>query len=116
MKVRLDWEGDNRLTLSCSGSLGWNVQEDLVRQVAAALEDRTQPQVVIDLEHVNLITSAGLGCPLQVRKMVKAHGGRLALAHASPAILQLFNTIGLDRQIPLAGTLEDARNLAEQVN
>jgi anti-anti-sigma factor len=116
MDVQLEWEQDARAILTCSGKMGWDAQDEMVRTLTAALDGRDQPQVLIDLERVELITSAGLGGLLQVRKLVNDRGGRLVLACASPLVGQLFRTVGLDRHVQLADTLEDARMLVQQVN
>lgn len=111
MKVQLTWEDDSRLVLTCSGEIDWDAQEELVKRTAEAVGGRERPQVLIDLESVRLITSAGLGSILQLRKLVDERGGRLALACAPPVIAQLFRTVGLDRHIPMVATLEQGREM-----
>lgn len=113
MKVQFVWEDSDRLIVTCSGELGWDAQDELVKRVTEAVAGR-RPHVVIDLEAVEVITSAGLGSILQIRKRVGEQDGRLVLACASPQISQLFTTVGLDRHIQMADTLESARELLTQ--
>lgn len=115
MKVELAWEEGDRLIVTCWGQLGWDAQDELVKRVQEKIAGRC-PQVIIDLESVEFITSAGLGSLLQVRKHVSGAGGRLVLACPSRPVEQLLRTVGLDRHIPIVQTLEAGREtLAEPV-
>jgi len=113
MNVQLEWEDRDRVLLTCAGQMGWGADEELVKRISDALVGREQPHVLIDLEAVEMITSAGLGSLLQVRRLVAELGGRLVLAAPSPLLVQLFRTVGLDRHMTFAGTLDDARVLLE---
>lgn len=109
MKVQMTWEDDNRLVVACAGELGWDGQEDLVRKLAETLADHEAARVIVDLEAVDLITSAGLGSLLQVRKLVNERHGQLVLANATPGVAQVFRTVGLNRHVLMADTVEDGR-------
>lgn len=114
MKMEMARETEHRLIVICSGQMGWDSQEELVRRLGQALEGRARPDVLVDLEGVDLITSAGLGSLLQVRKMVSEQGGRLVFTGASPLVAELFRTVGLDRHILMTDTLENGRTLLAQ--
>jgi anti-anti-sigma factor len=109
MKLQLEWTEEGVLVLTCSGQMGWDAQEELVKRSGQALDGRESPRVLVCLESVELITSAGLGSLLQVRKLVTERSGELVLAAASPAVAQLFRTVGLDRHVKMASTVEEAR-------
>lgn len=113
MKVELAWEDGDRLVVTCSGQLGWDAQDDLVKRLQENVAGRC-PQVILDLESVDFITSAGLGSILQVRKHVLEAGGRLVLAGPSRPVEQLLKTVGLDRHIPIVGTLASGREFLAQ--
>jgi anti-sigma B factor antagonist len=69
--------------------------------------------LVVDLEQVSFIDSAGLAALVGTAKRAAAHGGSLRVVCARPQTKQLFRLTGLDEQIPLAPTLEEAlRSLA----
>jgi anti-sigma B factor antagonist len=45
-------------------------------------------RIVINLEHVNYVDSAGLGALIETHRKTKAKGGRLVLAHLGPKLRQ----------------------------
>ena len=64
--------------------------------------------LVVELDQVSFIDSAGLGALAGAAKRAAAHGASLHVACARPQVRQLFRLTGLDRQIPLARTLDEA--------
>jgi anti-sigma B factor antagonist len=64
--------------------------------------------LVVDLEQVSFIDSVGLAVLVGAAKRAAAHGGSLQVACALPKIRQLMRLTGLDCQIPLARTLDEA--------
>ena len=64
--------------------------------------------LVVELDQVSFIDSAGLGALVGAAKRAAAHGASLHVACARPQVRQLFRLNGLDRQIPLARTLDEA--------
>jgi anti-anti-sigma factor len=111
MEVRLSWEGEQRLVLMCQGEMGWDSTETLLNQAKHALGASIEPQVIVDLQRVDYVTSAGIGELLQLRKLVSEHGGVMVMTRLSPLLLRLFRTVGLDRHVPMLDTLDEAREL-----
>ena len=64
--------------------------------------------LVVDLEQVSFIDSVGLAVLVGAANRAAAHGGTVQVACALPKIRQLVRLTGLDRQIPLARTLDEA--------
>jgi anti-sigma B factor antagonist len=64
--------------------------------------------LVVDMERVNFIDSVGLAVLVGAAKRAAEHGGSLQVACALPKISQLVRLTGLDCQIPLARTLDEA--------
>jgi anti-sigma B factor antagonist len=64
--------------------------------------------LVVDMEQVSFIDSVGLAVLVGAGKRAAAHGGSLQVACALPKIRQLVRLTGLDGQIPLARTLDEA--------
>jgi anti-anti-sigma factor len=110
MELQLRWD-EGMLLLNCAGEIGWDGVDVLVRRTGEALDGHEQPQVLIDLEAVDFITSAGIGALLQLRKLIADRGGRGVLVGAAPMISQLFATVGLNRHVPVAETMAQARRL-----
>jgi anti-sigma B factor antagonist len=65
-------------------------------------------RLVIDLGQVTFICTAGIGALVGTAKHAAAYGGSLSLVSAPPKIRRLFHLTGLDRQISLAPTLDEA--------
>jgi|SRR5580704_2533043 anti-sigma B factor antagonist len=65
--------------------------------------------LVVDLEQVGFIDSAGLSALVGTANRAAAHGGSLYATCARPKTRKLFRLTGLDRRIPLARTLDEAR-------
>ena len=64
--------------------------------------------LLVDLDQVTFIDSAGLSVLVGTAKRAAAHGGSLYAACARPKIRKLFRLTGLDRRLPLARTLDEA--------
>lgn len=64
--------------------------------------------LVVELDDVGFIDSSGLGALVGAAKRAAAYGASLHVVCARPQIRQLFRLTGLDRQIPLARTLDEA--------
>jgi anti-anti-sigma factor len=64
--------------------------------------------MVADLDQVGFIDSAGLSALVGAAKRAAAHGGSLRVVCAQPKTRKLFRLTGLDRQIALARTLDEA--------
>ena len=64
--------------------------------------------VVIDLDQVGFMDSAGLSALVGAANRAAAHGGSLRVVCARPKILKLFRLTGLDRRLRPAPTLDEA--------
>jgi anti-sigma B factor antagonist len=65
--------------------------------------------LVADLNQVSFIDSSGLGVLVGTAKRAVSSGGVLQVVSAQPNLRRLFRITGLDGEIPLAGTLDEAR-------
>jgi anti-anti-sigma factor len=65
--------------------------------------------LVLDLDQVSFIDSVGLAVLVGTANRAATHGGSLQVACARPKIRELLRLTGLDRRIPLARTLDEAR-------
>jgi len=68
----------------------------------------TGRHLVADLDRVSFIDAAGLGVLAGTARRAAAHGASLRVVCARPRIRRLFQVTGLDRAVPLAGSLADA--------
>ena len=64
--------------------------------------------LVVELDDGGFIDSSGLGALVGAAKRAAAYGGSLHVVCAQPQIRQVFRLTGLDRQVRLARTLDEA--------
>jgi anti-sigma B factor antagonist len=64
--------------------------------------------LIVDLNRVAFIDSAGLGTLVGAARRAAAHGGSLHAVCARPPTRRLLWLTGVDRRIPLAATVEGA--------
>jgi anti-anti-sigma factor len=64
--------------------------------------------LVIDLDQVTFIDSAGLSALVGTANQAAAHGTSVHVVCARPKIRKVFRLTGLDRRLPPASTLEEA--------
>jgi anti-sigma B factor antagonist len=64
--------------------------------------------LVVDLDQVSFIDSSGLAALVGAARRAAAHEASLQVVCTRPRIWQLFRLTGLDGQLPLARTLDDA--------
>jgi anti-sigma B factor antagonist len=62
--------------------------------------------LIVDLNRVAFIDSAGLGALVGAARRAVAHGGSLHAVCAQPPTRRLLWVTGVDRRIPLAATVE----------
>jgi anti-sigma B factor antagonist len=63
--------------------------------------------LIVDLNRVTFIDSAGLGALVSTARRAAAHGGSLHAICAQPQPRKLLWMTGVDRRIPLAATVDD---------
>lgn len=90
------------------------VAGDMDMSTAAGLRERLlglagsgQP-LIVDLNRVTFIDSAGLGVLVGVARHAVAHGGSLHAVCSRPQVRKLLWLTGVDRRIPLTATVDGA--------
>jgi anti-anti-sigma factor len=81
------------------------------KQLSAVLEDccrQGQPRVVVDLENVPLIDSAGLEMLVDFRDKVLERGGMLKLAGPNALCREILTVTGVADQIEISRNLQAA--------
>jgi len=71
------------------------------------LADSGQP-LIVDLNRINFIDSAGLGLLISAARRADAQGGSLHAVCSRPQTRKLLWLTGVDRRIPLSATLDGA--------
>ena len=80
---------------------------DGLRERLFGLADSGQP-LIIDLNRVTFIDSAGLGALISAARRADQHGGALHAVCSRPQPRKLLWLTGVDRRIPLTATLDRA--------
>jgi len=110
--VNLDAEGT--YLLRCEGSSEWRNPVDLVAAFDPVGGGKPLRGLILDLQGIQYINSAGLGAIFALRKYTAQAGGTLVVARPSASIMRLLNTINLPTLIPVTQTLEEARARLKQ--
>jgi anti-anti-sigma factor len=71
--------------------------------------------LVLDCEHLEYISSAGIGALIELHRTLTPQGGRIALAALAPALVDVLDLLGVSRMIPVLPTVAAAlRSLADR--
>ena len=108
MDIIVTQEGSGRYRVACNEAMEWDARLNLAGAVEAQTGDDLR-DVILDLEKVTHLTSAGIGAILLLRQKVRDHGGTLVLARPSPRLSRLLETVNLPKLVPVAATLDAAR-------
>jgi anti-anti-sigma factor len=81
-----------------------------LRDRLLGLADSEQP-LIVDLNRVGFIDSAGLGVLIAAARRAGAHGGSLHAVCSRPQTRRLLWLTGVDRRIPLSATIDGALTL-----
>ncbi len=83
------------LTLSPSRLEGDAMAQSIVEEVQAAVAHAGADKVVVNLEHVQYLTSANFRPFLGLRKQLQTSGGRLVLCGLTDTVRQIFEATRL---------------------
>ena len=78
-----------------------------LRERLFGLADAGRP-LIVDLERIAFIDSAGLGALVGAHRRAIAHGQSLQVVCARPQTRRLLWMTGVDRRIPLSASLDEA--------
>lgn len=94
MSFSVDIKGDSReiIPLLLAGSL----DSDTAPQLQATINDAIYPEtqaLIIDMKHLEFISSAGLRIIFKTRKLMDGSGGKLVLINPQPQVRKVFDII-----------------------
>ena len=95
------------LVISLTGSFD-ALTADQVRSAIGRQFDEGHHQVVIDMSHVDFMSSLGVRVLLEMLKRCRGMGGDLRLAAAQPGVQRTLEMSGLTRVLKTYGSLEEA--------
>lgn len=95
------------LVFSVSGRVDANTSDALHESVLKAIDDGER-SIVLDLNGVNYVSSAGLRVFLLTAKRLAALGGALVFSSLTKDVRKLFGIMGLTLRVDIFPTLEEA--------
>jgi stage II sporulation protein AA (anti-sigma F factor antagonist) len=95
------------IVISLTGSFD-AMTADQVRSTIRRQFDEGQRQVVLDMSHVDFMSSSGVRVLLEMLKTGRGMGGDLHLAAAQPGVQRVLEISGLVRVIKVFASLEKA--------
>jgi anti-sigma B factor antagonist len=85
-----------------SGKLALDEGCRLLRETIRALLDAGQIRILLNLERLEFMDSAGLGELVRTHVAVRARGGQLTLIHPAPNVFQLLRVTKVDQVFDIA--------------
>jgi len=89
-----------------------NVAE--LQEEFTALFEKGIYRIIVDLERVSFISSAGFGCLLNSRETILTEGGSLVFAGTTRHVREIFDLLGISSFLSFAPDLGGARALLER--
>jgi anti-sigma B factor antagonist len=107
VKARFEERGEVGI-LAVAGAVDAGPHADAFRQVVADLIDRGHARLVLDLESVHFLDSAGLGEIVAARRRCRERGGSLVLARPRGKPRDLLALTRVDELVPVLDDLDAA--------
>ena len=93
--------------MSVAGEIDASTEQGLRDGLAAVLSEGVV-RVVVDLDGVGFMASAGIGILMGVRRLLSDGGGELVLASAHGDVAQVLDMTGVTNVIPVTANVADA--------
>lgn len=102
---------------SCKGIDVFALEGDIDLHFAPCLRSLMQaklkahcPALIVDLAGVKFIDSTGMSVIIEYFRDIAEHNGVLCLCCLNDELKSIFKIVGLDRSIPMFGSVEEAAN------
>ena len=99
--------GEGTAHIKVAGSLDATTYEKMEKQVEA-LFARSYYKIIVNLENVHYISSAGAGVFIAAIGTAQDHNGNIVLLRPSNMVSEVFEILGLSEIFPYAQSLEEA--------
>ncbi|WKN42460.1 STAS domain-containing protein [Tunicatimonas pelagia] len=113
VKVSTDFEGD-----SCLITINGEVDASSSIYLDEALEKAIGSNVVrilVDCQHLNYISSAGLGVFMSYIQELETKEKKMVLYHMSDKVYKVFEILGLHQLLTIVETKEQAKAKADEL-
>ena len=102
------------MVVHCEGRIVYRDEASALSRVVTQALKNTR-EVVLDLEGVQRIDSAGLGELARIRNAAQLSGGKLKLAGVNPRVLQLLRLTNLSTAFEIHESLMDALDSRDEL-
>lgn len=107
MNIEANKDRPGFFTITPHGPIDSDTYLDFNDQITPLLQTSTKG-IVLDLAHVDYISSAGLGVLFTMKKFLKQNGGELLFCNIKPPIQRLFEIVNALPKETLFRTPEEA--------
>ncbi len=90
---------------------GTNIQ---FKQEMVSLIDKDIKMIVLDLQALEYINSAGLGSIMEARNKLEESGGLLVIVGAGGKVKKVMEMVGFASVLPMVGSLREAKDILEE--
>lgn len=105
--IRHELYGGGRLI-----AVGGDADVRAAQELQTALRAAPESTMTIDLAEAELVDSRTIAVLVEATERLRAAGGDLLVVCQDPNILRLFQRIGLDSELTIVGSREQAEKLA----
>ena len=81
---------------------------DLFREDMLSVLDQDFDELIINLEHVAVMNSAGLGVLIMAQDTIKKRSGKIKLTHLQPLMQEIFARMRLDTLFEIYDSVDEA--------
>ena len=81
---------------------------DMFRDDMLSVLDQDFNELLVNLEHVAVMNSAGLGVLIMAQDTIKKRGGTIKLTNLQPLMLDIFSRMRLDTLFEMYDTIDEA--------
>jgi anti-sigma B factor antagonist len=106
VRVSSEQSGD-AMIVRAEGQLDLHTAPTLQAEIDSALETKP-PRVVVDLSGVDFMDSTGLSVIVATVAAMREQGGEVRVVTGADKITKVFTLTGVDQQVGLFGSLEEA--------
>ncbi len=103
-------KSDNRIIVNITEKRIYLGITDIFREEIISVVENTFDEMIINLENVAVMNSAGLGVLIMARDKIKKNDGRIKLSNLQPLMQDIFSRMRLDTLFEIYATEEEAYN------
>jgi anti-sigma B factor antagonist len=102
--------GDRKLLITLSGSLDTRTFEEF-DQAMQGFISAGNAKIIVDMENVEAVSSAGAGVFIGCQPQVQENGGDIIIAHPCDNVKEVFEMLGINELFQITASIDEAANL-----